>query len=92
MLFVVGEGVEAEGGVGRAEIFQVKITDGVPGGGRNSGDIKDFFFPGVGGGDGDIPGLFGGDSFADAELKNVGAGNVTLDPDANVTIERHVNG
>ncbi|MFZ2202637.1 MAG: hypothetical protein WAV56_04585 [Microgenomates group bacterium] len=66
--------------------------DSIPGGGSDGRDVKDFFFPGIGGSDGDIPGVFGGGGFADTELKNIGAGNVALDPDTDVTLERDVDG
>lgn len=92
ILFVVGEDVEAEVDIVGAEIFQVKIADGVPGSGGDGADVVDFFFPGVGGVDGDIPGLFGSGGFAHAELKNIGAGGAGLDPDTNMTIKGEVKG
>lgn len=70
----------------------MQVLDSIPGGGSDGRDVKDFFFPSIGGSDGDVPGLLGGDGFTDAELKNIGTGNAALDPDADVTIERHIDG
>lgn len=70
----------------------MEIADSVSRGSGNGADIKNLFFPGVGSADGDVPGLFRGRGFADTKLKNIRAGDATLDPDADVAIEGNVDG